>query len=291
LLGIVSIVLLVQFFLETPKKEPTLTSPIPPISDKEKGIFPIPEDKTKTSSAVQNPRDIQGTASTPTEFRRPAIPSQKSTVSPPVLAPDKEMARERNPQGKFKESQPFPQIQPVPTAKTKSLDPIKKTMIVKPGEGLYTIAAKTYHVANTSVMDMILELNPKISNPDKLYANQRIRLPEITEEALILKSSDNTYQIRLGTFLRPEYCTFLINQPILQGKEIEILPKKVFSGATWNQVTAGKFLSRKEGLKAIQDLKERGLSPYFEGFKQNNPGTVLPGFRKEPNHLGKKIDQ
>jgi hypothetical protein len=164
-------------------------------------------------------------------------------------------------------------------------------MIVKPGEGLYTIAAKTYHVANTSVMDRILELNPKISNPDKLFANQRIRLPEITEESLILKSSDHTYRIQLGTFLKPEYCTFLKNQPILQEKKIEILPKKVFSGAAWYQVTAGKFLTRTEGLKAIQDLKEMGLSPYFEGFKQNNPGPVLPGFRKEPNHLGEKNDQ
>ena len=83
-------------------------------------------------------------------------------------------------------------------AKTRAETPVKKVVVVKAGDSIYTIAAKAYKVANTSVVDQILESNPKIANPNKLIANQEIRLPEITEESLIIKSSDGTCKVRAG---------------------------------------------------------------------------------------------
>ncbi len=55
----------------------------------------------------------------------------------------------------------------------------------------------------------------------------------------------------------------------MQGKEIEIVPRKLLSGETWYRAMAGKFSTREEGLKVIHDLKQKGLSPYFAGFKKN----------------------
>ena len=51
-------------------------------------------------------------------------------------------------------------------------------------------------------------------------------------------------------------------------KKIEIIPRKLPSGETWYRATAGKFGTREEGLKVIHDLKEKGLSPYFIGFRK-----------------------
>ncbi len=115
-----------------------------------------------------------------------------------------------------------------------------------------------------------MELNPKIANPDLLPANQKIRLPEITEESLVIQSSDASVRVRLGTFMKPEFAFFLKRHPALQGKEIEITPWKTPSGRTLYRATAGKFNSREEGLEVIRNLKEQGLSPYFEGFKKKN---------------------
>jgi hypothetical protein len=141
---------------------------------------------------------------------------------------------------------------------------------IKAKDSIYAIAERTYRVSNTSIVDRIMALNPKITNPDLLPANLKIRLPEITEESLIIPSSDASVMIRLGTFMKPEYAYFLKGHPAIHGKEISITPWKTPSGQTLYRATAGKFESREEGLQAIRELKEKGLSPYFEGFKKKN---------------------
>ncbi|MEW6185095.1 MAG: LysM peptidoglycan-binding domain-containing protein, partial [Thermodesulfobacteriota bacterium] len=144
----------------------------------------------------------------------------------------------------------------------------KNTIVVKPGDSIYSIAAKAYRVSNTSVVDRILEANPGISDPDLLPANQQIKLPLISEESLVRKLEDGSFRIRLGAFMKPEFAEYLKKQPLLQNKEIEISPFTSPSGKTWYRISAGKFESREEGLKTIRALKENGLSPYFEGFKK-----------------------
>ncbi len=144
----------------------------------------------------------------------------------------------------------------------------KQDVVVKGGDSVYSIAAKAYHVANTSVVDQILEFNPRIANPNRLLANEKIRIPEITEESLVIPSSDGSCKIRLGTFLKPDYAKFLKNHPALQGKEIEFIPRKLPSGQTWYRA-AVKFGSREEGLRVVRDLRAKGQSPYFAGFKKN----------------------
>lgn len=112
-------------------------------------------------------------------------------------------------------------------------------------------------------------LNPEVTNPHRLFVNQKIRLPVITEESLILKTSEGTFKIQLGTFLKPEYIGFLRGEPALKGKEIEIISWKVPSGETWYRAIAGTFETREESLKIIHDLKEKGLSPFFAGFQKD----------------------
>jgi len=139
---------------------------------------------------------------------------------------------------------------------------------VKAGDSLYTLAAQNYRVANTSVVDRILEANPQISNPNKLLANLPVRLPDITEESLVVETGDGTYRIRLGTFLKAEYSGFLQGEPALRGKQIEIVPRRLATGETWYRALAGKYATREEGLKVVRELKGKGLSPYFPGFRK-----------------------
>jgi cell division protein FtsN len=146
---------------------------------------------------------------------------------------------------------------------------VKRIVTVHPGDSIYTIAEKNYKVANTSIVDQILEFNPKIANPNKLFANQEVKLPEITETSLVIESADGSYQVRLGTFLKAEYATFLKGQPALKGRGVEVVPRKLSSGGTWYRAVAGKFNTREEGLRVIQELKKQGLSPFFPGFRKS----------------------
>jgi general secretion pathway protein A len=148
---------------------------------------------------------------------------------------------------------------------------IKSVVAVQEGDSLYSLLEKYYNVANTTLVDSILMVNPEITNPHRLLVNQKIRLPVITEESLILEASEGTFKIKLGTFLKPEYIGFLRWEPILKGKEIEIISRRVPSGETWYRGVAGTFETWEESLKTIRDLKEEGLSPFFAGFRKDNP--------------------
>jgi nucleoid-associated protein YgaU len=248
LVGVGAIIFLGRIFLKGPEEQPATRFPIQPPTAKEKVVLAPSEARPDLAAKAVPKPEAEPKPPAPVQ-RKPAAPAPdaRPSISPP----------------------PAPPASQASLGKTKAETPVKKVVVVKAGDSIYTIAAKAYKVANTSVVDQILESNPKIANPNKLLANQEIRLPEITEESLIIKSSDGTCKVQLGTFLKPEYAAFLKAQPALQGKEIEIIPRKLPSGKTWYKAMAGKFSTREEGLKVIHDLKQKGLSPYFAGFKEN----------------------
>jgi len=291
LMGIGSIVLFGKIYLDRLEERSTPQFPIESPTDQDKVASRPSEDKSqlvaeavpkamvelkipepakdlehKESVELPASKEFKPTLLPPNVERKPASQDQAPELRSPASTPLKEVKKEPKPKVSAKKTIPALSV-PQVTAPEPNV-PVKKTVIVKSGDSIYTIAEKTYQVANTSLLDQILELNPKIANPDILFVNQKVRLPEITEESLVTESSDGTYQVRLGTFLKPEYSAFLKGQPELQGKEIEIIPREISSGETWYRVMAGKFDTREEGLKVIQDLKEKGLSPYFVGFKK-----------------------
>ena len=290
LVGVGVIIFLGRIFLKGPEEKVATRFPIQPQTARERGALASPESKpdlaakggskpgagTKPSASAEPEREPsippvaqEGKSSVPsrTAEQKAAAPTPETKL--PISFPAKDVKRE--PEGKVAVIKPIPSppASQVSVTKAKAETQAEKAVIVKARDSIYTIAGKNLKVANTSVVDQILELNPNIANPNKLIANQKIKLPEISEESLIIGYPDGTYKIRLGTFLKPEYATFLQGQAALRGKKVEIIPRRLPSGETWYRATAGKFSTREEGLRAIHDLKEKGLSPYFAGFKKD----------------------
>lgn len=277
LLGVGAIILLGRLYLKGPEEPPMARFPIQPPAIGEKAPLLPPEGKSERPAQVVSQPEaakqpgLQAKPSRPAE-RPPAKeaptpyppPGAEKKISPRVL-PERMKPASPAP-GKTEPASP-----PSPTAAgppSKAEARIKKTVTVKAGENIYTLAAQNYRVANTSVVDQILEVNPRITSSRKLLANQRVNLPDITEESLVLKTGEGTYQIRLGTFLKPEYSNFLKGEPALRGKEIKIIPRKLSGGETWYRAVAGNFTTREEGLKVIRGLNAKGLSPFFPGFRK-----------------------
>ena len=299
------IILLVRFYWGNPEDQPAAKFPVQsptrqetggssPLSEKKLDFLKVEEPAIKPEpnptgpaedsehrlsaalSAAAGPKQV---VPPPTTEKKPVPPAPMPEIKSSAPSPVKEAKKELQPKEATKEKKHKDS-----TKKTKSTPPDsdksesklssqqteKKTVIVKTGESIYTIAEGTYGVSNTSVVDRVMEMNPRIADPDLLPANQKIRLPEITEESLIRASEDGSVRVRLGAFMKPEYAHFLTGQPALKGKEIKIIPWKTHSGKTFYRATAGKFDNREEGLQVIRDLKEKGLSPYFEGFKKKN---------------------
>ena len=138
---------------------------------------------------------------------------------------------------------------------------VKKFVTVESGDTMISLCLRYYQRANITLLDKILELNPGITNPHLILVNKEIRIPEITEASLVIPSPDGTCKVHLGTFSRPEYADSYRDDPVLKGRSIEVIARKISSQETWYRIMAGKFETRAEALTALRTLKEKGLLP------------------------------
>ena len=145
---------------------------------------------------------------------------------------------------------------------------LKEIVAVKKGQTISQLTQEYYGMVNLTLIDFFLELNPKITNVNLIIVDQEIKIPNITEELLIIQSPDHTYKIHAGTFETPDPAKLYSDEPGLKGKKIEILPRKVSPRETWYRVMIGKFNNKDEVLKMISLLKEKRLLPAFGGLSK-----------------------
>jgi type II secretory pathway predicted ATPase ExeA/LysM repeat protein len=191
----------------------------------------------------------------------PDSPVPKPSLSPPVVAEKVAPPEPASPAPKS--LQPAPVVA-APKAAPKTQHQATKIIGVAKGGTLYSISQKYYNLANATLIDHILEFNPKIDNIHLIQVNQKIKIPEIEEESLLLASSAGGYQVHLGTFYNPKEVRRYKNEPALRGKDIEVIPRQVSPEETWYRVVAGKFETREEALKMIQALREKRLLPILQ---------------------------
>jgi general secretion pathway protein A len=153
------------------------------------------------------------------------------------------------------------------TTKSKE-DLFEKVIEVEAGQTVSSLSQKYYRMTNATLVDLILDFNPEVTNAHLIRVNQTIKIPKITEEWMIIQSPDLTYKIHVGTFWAPGFSKPYMDEPALKGKEIEILPRKVSPQETWYRIVIGKFHNKDEVLKVIDLLKKKGLLPLFGGGPQ-----------------------
>lgn len=140
---------------------------------------------------------------------------------------------------------------------------ILATIMAKEGDCISKLGEKYYGISNETLIDLILNSNPKVNNVDRIEIDQEIILPEINADSFIIKSSDNTYRIYVGTFKSLNDAKSFHYEPSLTGKEIVISMRKVSPDSTWYRVEAGKYESRASCLETITSLKQKGLLTVF----------------------------
>ena len=146
---------------------------------------------------------------------------------------------------------------------------LNEMIAVKKGQTISQLTQKYYRVVNLTLIDFLLEVNPTITNVHIIIVDQKIKIPYITEELLMIQSADRTYKIHAGTFETPDAAKLFSNEPVLKGKKIEILPRKVSPRETWYRVMIGTFENKNEVLKTISLLKKKRLLPAFETSSKN----------------------
>ena len=137
-------------------------------------------------------------------------------------------------------------------------------IVVKRGDNLFLLAKHYYQIANPTLIDLILQSNPEITNADIIKVDHKIKMPKITEESLLSELPDLTFRIHIGTFWSSELPKLYRDEPALKGKTIEIIPLKISPTEICYRILVGKFQNRDEALNLVFSLKRKGLLPSFE---------------------------
>ncbi len=140
---------------------------------------------------------------------------------------------------------------------------LKAIVEVKKGTTLSMLALKYYNDANLTFIDHILKLNPEITNPDLILVDQKIKIPEITGSLLLVQSSDDEYKVHLETFEDSRYAVRYIDEIGLPRGKVEVVPQQVSRKVKWYRVLAGPYSTKTEGLRAIEEMQQRGLLPFL----------------------------
>jgi len=142
---------------------------------------------------------------------------------------------------------------------------LMEIVTIRKGYTISYLAEKYYGMINRTLMDLILDSNLDIKDVHLILVDQKIKVPKITKELLIVQSTDHNYKIQVGTFQNPDFIRFYKNEPALKEKVVEISPRRVSPQETWYRVIVGPFGHKGECLKVIDQLKEKGLLPVFGG--------------------------
>ncbi len=139
----------------------------------------------------------------------------------------------------------------------------EKIVTVKKGWTLSLMAQQHYGLVNPTILNILLDYNPKITDMNRIPADDQLKIPAITDEMLLSRDADGKYRIYLGTFSDQKSIQALKKHPLLEGKAFKTALRKVSGNVLWYRVSVGGFQSKEEALHIIQDLKQRGALPAF----------------------------
>jgi hypothetical protein len=131
--------------------------------------------------------------------------------------------------------------------------------IVKPNDYLSKIALDTYGVSNDTIIDLIHIANPVIKNVNKIYSGQRILLPQITKNDLIVKDETGSYQIHYASFYNLENANRTFKD-IIKRNEKAILISFIQGETPVYRIYLGLFKSREQAETNLNSLQFKELS-------------------------------
>jgi hypothetical protein len=151
---------------------------------------------------------------------------------------------------------------PPATVIQKPVEPEKNATVQK-GWALSLLAQQHYGLVNPTVLDILMEHNPQITDVNWIPAGDPIKVPPLTDELFLGTDPDGRNHIYLGTFDDQRSIQTLMKHPLLQGKTFKTALRKVSNDIVWYRLTAGEFQSREDALQVLRSLKQQGALPAF----------------------------
>jgi hypothetical protein len=125
------------------------------------------------------------------------------------------------------------------------------------------MAQQHYGFANPTILNILLEHNPQIKDVNQIFADEQMKIPEITEEMFLGLEANSRYYIYLGTFDDKRSIQALRKHPLLQGRTFRTTIRIASSDLLWYRLTVLGFPTREEALETLRSLRQQGVLPAF----------------------------
>ena len=130
---------------------------------------------------------------------------------------------------------------------------------IEPNDWLATIARNEYGIATDTIIDFIHMANPEIKNVNRIYAGQKLILPEISREDLIVCGAEGTYHILYASFYNFSSARQAAQKLINEGLTAFVIPTQRSENIIY-QVYVGIFLNRDEATEQLAHLNLKYIS-------------------------------
>jgi general secretion pathway protein A len=108
----------------------------------------------------------------------------------------------------------------------------EKNTAVKKSLTLSMLSRRHYGLVNPTVLDLLLEHNPVITDINRIPADESIQVPPLTDDQFLGAEPDGTYSLYLGTFDDPLAIQTLTKHPLLEGRTLKTTVRNVSSDTT-----------------------------------------------------------
>jgi len=135
----------------------------------------------------------------------------------------------------------------------------EKVQTIQPNEWLTSVALAEYGSTSPTVIDLIQMVNNNIKNIHQIYCGQKIVLPQITKDSMIVKGEGNTYHIHYASFYNFRPAQKATQKLLANGEEAFLIPSRQGQNLVF-RVYIGIFSDRNETKKLLKNLDFRFLS-------------------------------
>jgi general secretion pathway protein A len=157
---------------------------------------------------------------------------------------------------------PEPTAQPLPAPPDESAAPVHassepspRVISAKAGDIISELAAREYGTFNDTIFDIIKRANPEIKDLNLIYIGERVILPPLDIQSLIIQEDDGTYSVHLATFPAGTDGRKLQNTFANNNYRVTLHPVTLLGNQTWERATLGNFPDRASAIEYISALE------------------------------------
>lgn len=152
---------------------------------------------------------------------------------------------------------------PEPEPVAPALENQQRALMAKSGDIVSALATREYGTLTNTVCDIIKRANPGIKDLDRIYVGDKILIPPLDIESLIVAEDNGTFSIHLATFSANSDAQQL--KKILSDRNYapSVYPVKLIGSQPWYRVTLGNYPDRSAAIAFARNIDlDSALLPF-----------------------------